>query len=820
MRSSALRNGTKLVALWLALAAAGAAQTAPAGGPSSELYRRLRTVGLDATKVFEIRDGAIDREDIHVTLSSGTIAFSESVDGRITAAFFEGDGEILLVPPSQVERSSLALFTGAAIMEEAFTTAYFRFDDDTFQQLQPSLRLAEDAQEFITRWNPAARTLADADALILLQSLTDERASAPGHRTGFLHARLSGVRQGTFDVFLSTQQGEDQVLAGQARYVGSELYYDIWTSFPMKSVREAGQVAGYVFPLRMWRYKINARVLPPRELQADTEISCEALQDGPRTLIFELSRHLQVSSVTRDGQALEFIQNPALEGTSLARRGNDLVAVVLPRGLVKGERFQLRFNYAGAVLSEAGGGLMYVGARGTWYPSRGPAMSDFDLVFRYPAAWTLVATGKRVSQASEGGEHVARWVSDRPIPIAGFNLGRYAMARVQSGNTVIETYAARGVERSFPVAGIKIPPNIPNRSGREMPSTPTAPAPPDPASEARPVAERAARTLEFLSQRLGPFPFGTLELTQMPGKDSQGWPGLVFLSSYSFLDAEDKRTLRLNEFQDILYGELMPAHENAHQWWGDLVMWQGYRDLWLSEALANYSALLMIESESPANFRTMMDYYRNALLQKTPEGRVLLEAGPVTLGPRVTSSQFRTGFETIMYGRGAWLVHMLRYILRDPATHPGGKAAEEPDTRFFVALRAVLDRYAGRELSTADFQKTLEEFLPVSAQYEHKKSLSWFFDSWVNGTAVPHLEIADLNIAPKNGRLVASGRLVQKHAPKTLVTLVPVYASAPGQMTYVGRVFAEGGETPFHLNVPAGTRKLLLDPQQTILRRP
>ena len=57
---------------------------------------------------------------------------------------------MLLVPPDQVERASMALFTGAAILEERFVTAYFRFNDDTFTQLQPTLTPAEAPQEFVS----------------------------------------------------------------------------------------------------------------------------------------------------------------------------------------------------------------------------------------------------------------------------------------------------------------------------------------------------------------------------------------------------------------------------------------------------------------------------------------------------------------------------------------------------------------------------------------------------------------------------------------------------------------------------------------------
>ncbi len=90
------------------------AQTLPlTSGPVLPLYRALRTVGLDPLAVYKIREAAIDREDIHLWLNDGTIAFTQSVDGRITGAYFEGEGEVLVRPPNRMERASLGLFTQA-----------------------------------------------------------------------------------------------------------------------------------------------------------------------------------------------------------------------------------------------------------------------------------------------------------------------------------------------------------------------------------------------------------------------------------------------------------------------------------------------------------------------------------------------------------------------------------------------------------------------------------------------------------------------------------------------------------------------------------
>ena len=59
---------------------------------------------------------------------------------EITGAYFEGDGEVLMRPPDRRERASLGLFIGQGVLEEHFSSAYFRFNDDTAKELQPYLR--------------------------------------------------------------------------------------------------------------------------------------------------------------------------------------------------------------------------------------------------------------------------------------------------------------------------------------------------------------------------------------------------------------------------------------------------------------------------------------------------------------------------------------------------------------------------------------------------------------------------------------------------------------------------------------------------------
>jgi hypothetical protein len=827
------------------MAAPASASQNPPEKPAEALYLQLGKVSLDPTRVYQVRGASLERSAVHISLEDGTIAFTRDVMGRITGAFFEGDGEVLLTPPNEVERKSMSLFTEMAILEEHFVTAYFRFNDDVAAELRPDLRTTENPQEFVDRWNETAQNLANTDAMRLLLTFSRmlpvagatmaEPWPVAGAEDQFLHARLQGTKLGVFDVYFDSSATE-QVQAGQPRAAeNGDLYYDVWTSFSPGNPGAAqkgdeasdGSKRGRDSRVSVRSYTITTEVQPPKRIQAQARVQCEVKEGGPRAVLFELSRYLQIESVKLDGQAVEFIQNPAVEGTQLSRRGNDLVAVMLPEPARAGQKIDLEFVYGGEVLAEAGSGLLYVGARGTWYPNRGIAMADFDLEFEYPPGWTLVATGKPAAVAAAGlsakanGQQSSRWVSERPIPLAGFNLGKYKEATTRAGEVTVETYATTGVERDFPTPRVQMVEPDPTELASRPPQL-SVPSRPSPSQTEVTVGAAAARAIQYYAQRFGPYPYSRLAVTQLPGRDSQGWPGLVFLSSYAFLDQEQREQLHFSP-EKILLQQQIPAHETAHQWWGDLVAWKTYRDQWISEGLANYCSLMMLEEKNPAGFRLVMDQYRRDLVEKDKAGRSPMDAGPVTLGPRLLSSRSPEGYEAILYGRGTWLFYMLREMLKD-ATAPGGRkakgsgSAEEP---FVRALRKVRQRYEGQSISTRELLDVFAEDLPPALRYEGKPSLDWFLEGWINGAALPKLELKAVKFTAKDAGTMVSGEILQRDAPQDLVTSVPVYAVMTGkQPVLLGRVFADGEETSFHLPAPAGTHKIVLDPNETVLTSP
>ena len=384
----------------LVISAVACAQTpAPNPGPEESLYLKLRSVGLDASRVYKVRSATLDRGAVHMSLEDGAIAFTEEADGHITGALFQGDGDLLLIPPNSVERASMALFTGAAILEERFSIAYLRFNDDVYNELKDRLRPSEDTANFVDQFNKLATTIAPEDALRLLLTFSNTpeyAASAAGDH--LLHAYIQGNKLGAFEVRYDSLLPES-VSVGQHKSVARGDLYDVWASFadkkipPPESDPDTGLSSMRDFEIT--QFAVSTDIKLPTEIAATATLSITPRRAGSRILFFELSRLLQVQSVEANGKLVEFIHNQAVEGSQLARRGNDALAVFLPAALKVDHPFQLKIRYSGSVLSEAANGLLYVGERGTWYPNTGFAMSAFDMTFHYPIGWTLVAVGHR-----------------------------------------------------------------------------------------------------------------------------------------------------------------------------------------------------------------------------------------------------------------------------------------------------------------------------------------------------------------------------------------------------------------------------------------
>lgn len=782
------------------------------------LYQALNALHPDASKVYDVKGINLIRDVVHLTFDEGKLAFYQPLDGKITGAVFLGRGHVIATPHDPGERRSLAQYVGVPILDQAFTRAYIRFDDDTSAELQLLLEKdgasAASSPEFADNWNSF---VASVNPWHSLRLLVDWLSTNP---SPYFYAALAGGPKGAFDVLVDSRRDE-QVVFGQPHRENGAFLYDVWASFPAED--QTAVSAGPAFiPLD---YRVDTTIADDLSLQGKTWLHLKVARPGDRIVPLELSRNLAVEEIKDDeGQPLVFFQNEDLSRREIQQRGNDTVMAVLPAPRATGDELHLEVTYHGNVISNAGNDVEFVGERGAWYAHLdGEYFVPFDLSFHWPKRLTLVATGTPVESHEQNNARSGRWKSQLPMAVAGFNLGEYEMAAAGPGRPKIELFANRQlesaildrIEQNAVAIQSAVPPNVASPSSAALTPFPSVPVIPSPSAVLKNLGEQVEDSIRFFEKMNGPFPFDEVDISQIPGSFGQGWPGLVYLSTLAFLPPEAEERAGIGTEVQEEAQELMPFHEIAHQWWGNLTGSADYRDDWIQEGMANYLAILYADSKDPSKHRrnVWLERYRAALLQKQPGTEEIAdEAGPLDLGIRLSSSKTPNAYVTVVYGKGTWVIHMLGELMRDPNS-------KDPNARFRQVLQTTLVDYRFRALSTTDFQREVEKFMTRSMDLEGNQSMKWFFDQWVRETGLPRYSV-QFQVKARKQEFVVAGKLEQSEVREDFTAPVPIYGVRNGEKPYLlGIVIATGPETRFQFDTHSRPTKLLVDPHDTLLRR-
>jgi hypothetical protein len=381
----------------------------------------------------------------------------------------------------------------------------------------------------------------------------------------------------------------------------------------------------------------------------------------------------------------------------------------------------------------------------------------------------------------------------------------------------------------------------PIRRHESQPSPPPPAPAPDSAAVASEMAHDLAPVVDYFSRTFGPLPIDNLRVSPIPGRFGQGWPGLIYLPTLAYLLPYDPAA-RSSDRLDVYFRSLLPVHEIAHQWWGHVVIPASYRDEWISEALASYSALLWLEQKDksgPRKVREVLDLYRHQLLEKHND-ETAEAAGPLALGFRLDNSRTPSGTERIYYDKGPWVIHMLRQLMRDPKS--GSDAA------FFQFLRALKEEFTGKPLTTAAFRQLAERYVSAAMNAEagnKGRTLEWFFEQWVYGSGIPELKVEakiEVRAAPsaaktgsaqagsakpgaKRAAVSAAGKIAGtatlQGVEEAWVVPAPIYVQTAHGEVFAGVALAVvpgGADDPhFSLPLPAGAQKVVVDPGQAVL---
>ena len=207
----------------------------------------------------------------------------------------------------------------------------------------------------------------------------------------------------------------------------------------------------------------------------------------------------------------------------------------------------------------------------------------------------------------------------------------------------------------------------------------------DNSGAAKASIERTPEVVEFLTGLFGEWPF-----------EAQGGVGAG--EGLNFALENQTRPTYSHKFFTRGANMSVIVHENAHQYFGDSVSVNTWRNIWLNEGFASYAEWLWSESQHTGTAQQLFDHYYSAKPAEDPFWQVK----PGDPGADKV-------FDDAVYDRGAMTLHALRNVIGDQAL-----------------LDTVRTWVKDRKYATG----TVEDFIKLSEE-KSGKNLDDFFRVWL-----------------------------------------------------------------------------------------
>jgi hypothetical protein len=792
------------------------------------VYAQLRQLGVsDQSALTE--NVVFKRDAATFTFVNGHLTFAAPVGGRVVGAVFEGQGTVLINPPTPMDQRQLSRFTKSPTLQDEFRHAVFFFTDDSWSELQKVLKIqgggaasaaggalaaAEKkyAESFNDWWgneaqgnfqmrNLSARMLADlADPTSRGLFLADFK----GDRFGDLLYQVSWNRDSL--LLPDFAKGEEVMLLHYNR--GS--YFEWWSGFHLAEEYARTPRPDHRTLLAHCRQaRIDAEVAKDNRLAATADVEFEVPGGPARLLPLNLRGVLRISDIQDgEGKKVAFIQ----EGREL---DND-PWLILAEPAKPGQIYKMRIAYAedstrdSRIVRQRGSGLYYVTARESWFPSFG-AFDDrtqYSLNIRSPKKFKFVATGRLVKSEKAKDFLETDWQSEIPYSVVGFNYGDFADKSQSDPSFTVTAYSGKEIPDELRALS----------SAMDMAELAAGPAHGSVDADLgiarggfnttgmlQSAASLSFQALKFFEYLFGTLPFKTISVTEQPVRGyGQSWPTLIFLPYDSLLDATTRNSLRLQDSgEEREFYNLVAVHEMAHQWWGHLVGWKTYHDQWLSEGIAEFSSALFLRQFEPKKWNNFWDLKRRWLLNKNLAGDRRVDVGPLWLNFQLNEHVEPSNAMILTYFKGAYVMEMLRTIMENARD-------KNPDMRFINMMHDFTSTYAGKNVSTDDFRRVVEKHMG--------EPMDWFFNEWIYGAETPTYDLKYQLKPGEGGKTVLSVSVKQSGVSDAFQMRVPLYAFVSGQPRRLGLVRIQGDNTfTGDLPLPFQPEKITLDETHSIL---
>src|SRR4051812_4378169 len=660
------------------------------------LYR----LALDIATEYDISNLVVRAPDLTVEVPSGRAFLASTTDGP-TAMVLLGRGRMKFSPPPAAERTQVRILTGRDELVEDIDVAFLRFSPSQFvsvidkNAMNPRSVEPSDARAAAAVFNDLAPRSLQVD----LSDISRDRWSlTPGFDD--VIAELRTKRFGTLTYARSHDEPEDINLFDRKRRRNISIY----TSAAKLAQRGRFYSEDDRLDYDVLAYDIDVQLTPDRSvIDGDARIKLKILANGTSSLTLKLAETVAIRGV----YSPEF-------GRLLHLRvvGQNSIIVNLPEVLAPGTELWLDVRYGGPVAPQAfDREAIQVGQapaaqeqrieiplqprylysnRSYWYPQS--TVTDYataTIRVTVPTDYDAIATGQPVESPTlppGGGDTQRRrktyvFESSRPVrylAIIASHFNRLDNARISAGSSDVLLY---------------------------LQGTPRAPV------RVRETSERTAAILSFYASLLGDAPYPSFTLA-MAESDRPGGHSPPYFAVLNQLMPGSTIVWRNDPVSFENFPSFFVAHELAHQWWGQAVGWKNYHEQWLSEAFAQYFAVLYAEKDREGGMSGILRQMRRTAVDASPDG-------PIYLGYRLGHIQGDDRiFRAVVYNKGAMVLHMLRRLVGEDA--------------FFGGVRAFYQQWKFRKAGTDDFRQVMERAAG--------RDLRRFFDTWVFGSAIPHIK--------------------------------------------------------------------------------
>jgi hypothetical protein len=738
------------------------------------LYNDLHHFKIDTTRIGTVENLSIRRDVGFFFLEQGTMYACKAAQyhGKeyITGLIYIGKGEFTFTPPTEIEKMQLMRFYKDDPFKKEFDILFLRFADTTFSEIEKKVELEnsnapkkiKDEIGYCEKYIFEERNVEITYDLLL--SIVQKPPC------GYFYAHIGIPSEDPLFFSYNPYHTEEIIFA--KRLTKLNYVKEVINSFNGKGEfnmqrRDSDLERDYfAVPLR---YEMDATIESNGDLSSSCTITLKANAESLYVLSVALAKDLSVDSVVNSlGTKVPYIKD----------KERDELILFFDSPLKKGEEKSYTVFYKGNIMERAYGDF-YLKSLATWYPRFAVKhRASYDMIFKTPEKYEFVTIGERIEDSKKDGYRTTRWLQEEPVSNASFNMGLFKKYEVHvEGAPPIIVLMSEARKREIALYLLEKYDIV---SGKNM---------------EKDVGADVANSIQLFKNIFGPFPYKQLYVSEIPYSLGVSFPGLLHLSWSTFQISD-------------MWGEneIFRAHEVAHQWLGNSVGIESYHDAWLSEGFAQYCGLWYMQwiNKDTKHFFKILDEWKNDVISNRKylfgSGQ---EAGPISLGIRTSSSETEGDYSTIVYKKGAYVVHMLRNMLLDLKTMD--------DRRFTAMMKDFYSKNKGKDVSTEDFKKIVEQYCG--------EDMDWFFDQWVHGTDIPVYKVSYKTIQNPDGKYTITLRVEQEEVPPSFKMYVPITIKFKGDQFARLRLNVDQPSKDFTIPSPLKPEKIIFNDFNSVLAK-